>query len=127
MKKKILEKDKNFIWHPFTQSKLSSDPKIIISAMDEKLTDIEGNEYIDLISSWWVNIHGHGRKDISEAIFKQVKKLDQVVFAGLTHEPAVNLAEKLSKLLPHGLNRVFYSDNGSTEVEIDIKVAYQFW
>ncbi len=127
MKKKILEKDKNFIWHPFTQSKLSSDPKIIISAMDEKLTDIEGNEYIDLISSWWVNIHGHGRKDISEAIFKQVKKLDQVVFAGLTHEPAVNLAEKLSKLLPHGLNRVFYSDNGSTSVEIALKVAYQFW
>ena len=75
-KKQILSRDKNFIWHPFTQEKNSEEPIIIGSAKDEKLYDIDGNEYIDLISSWWVNIHGHGRKKIIDSIFNQAKKLD---------------------------------------------------
>ena len=127
MKKKILSLDKNYIWHPFTQSKNSDDPIIIEKGTNEKLIDIDGNQYIDLISSWWVNIHGHGREEISEAINLQSKKLEQVVFAGFTHEPAVNLAFELVKLLPKDFKRVFYSDNGSTSVEIALKVAYQFW
>ena len=127
MKKKLISLDEKYIWHPFTQSKNSSDTLIIDSAKDEKLIDIDGKEYIDLISSWWVNVHGHGRKEISDVIFEQSKKLEQVVFAGLTHEPAINLAKKLIDILPKGLNRVFYSDNGSTSVEIALKVAYQYW
>ena len=127
MKKKILSLDKNYIWHPFTQSKNSDEPIIIEKGTNEKLIDIDGNQYIDLISSWWVNIHGHGREEISEAINLQSKKLEQVVFAGFTHEPAVNLAFELVKLLPKDFKRVFYSDNGSTSVEIALKVAYQFW
>ena len=127
MKDKLLSIDRKHIWHPFTQSKISPNPIIIDSAKDEKLIDIDGNEYIDLISSWWVNIHGHGKKEIVKAINTQSKKLEQVVFAGFTHQPAVMLANELVKLLPSELSRVFYSDNGSTSVEIALKVAYQFW
>lgn len=127
MKKKILVKDKKFLWHPFTQSKLSVDPIVIDSAKGENLYDIDGNEYIDLISSWWINTHGHCRKEIVEASFQQSKKLEQVLFAGFTHQPAVSLAEKLVKILPKNLSRVFYSDNGSTSVEIAMKVAIQYW
>ncbi|MFL2661073.1 MAG: adenosylmethionine--8-amino-7-oxononanoate transaminase [Alphaproteobacteria bacterium] len=127
MKKKILVKDKKFLWHPFTQSKLSVNPIVIDSAKGENLYDIDGNEYIDLISSWWINTHGHCRKEIVEASFQQSKKLEQVLFAGFTHQPAVSLAEKLVKILPKNLSRVFYSDNGSTSVEIAMKVAIQYW
>lgn len=127
MKKIILNKDKQFLWHPFTQSNHSNDPIIIKSAKNEKIFDIDGNEYIDLISSWWINTHGHCRNEIIEQIHKQTKKIEHVLFAGFTHEPAVILAEKLAKLLPKNLNKVFYSDNGSTSVEIAMKVAIQYW
>ncbi|MBH43706.1 MAG: adenosylmethionine--8-amino-7-oxononanoate transaminase [Rickettsiales bacterium] len=127
MKKNILDNDRNYIWHPFTNIKQSKPPIVISSANNDKLIDIDGNEYLDLISSWWVNIHGHSKKEIIESITEQSKLLDQVVFADLTHEPAVKLAKKLSELLPGDLNRIFYSDNGSTSVEIAMKVCYQFW
>ncbi len=127
MKKDILKNDKNYIWHPFTNIKKSKPPIVISSANNDKLIDIDGNEYVDLISSWWVNIHGHSKKEIIESISEQSKLLDQVVFADLTHEPAVKLAKKLSEILPGDLNRIFYSDNGSTSVEIAMKVCYQFW
>ena len=127
MKKEILNNDKKYIWHPFTNIKKSDPPIIISSAHGDRLIDIDGKNYIDLISSWWVNIHGHGKKEIIDEITKQANELDQVVFAGLTHNPAVKLAKKLSDLLPDGLNRVFYSDNGSTAVEIALKVSYQYW
>lgn len=127
MKKKILIKDKKFLWHPFTQSKGSVDPIVIDSAKNENLYDIDGNEYTDLISSWWINTHGHCRKEIVEASLKQSKKLEQVLFAGFTHQPAVSLAEELINILPKNLSRVFYSDNGSTSVEIAMKVAIQYW
>ncbi|MAI84729.1 MAG: adenosylmethionine--8-amino-7-oxononanoate transaminase [Rickettsiales bacterium] len=127
MSKNILKKDKNFIWHPFTQLKTAPDPILIKEAKDDTLIDIDGKKYIDLISSWWVNIHGHGKKEINDEIYKQANTIDQIIFAGLTHEPAVTLAEKLVNILPKGLKRVFYSDNGSTSVEIALKVSYQYW
>ena len=127
MKKNIINKDKRYLWHPFTQIQGSKEPIIIDNAKGEKLYDIDGNEYLDLISSWWINTHGHCRKEIIESVFNQSKKLEQVLFAGFTHSPAVDLAEKLVNFLPKNLSRVFYSDNGSTAVEIAMKVAVQFW
>ena len=126
MKETILNLDKNHLWHPFTPIK-NSDPIVITSAKNEILRDVDGNEYIDLISSWWVNIHGHCNDYINKKISVQIKKLEQVLFAGFTHAPAVNLARELISLLPEKLNRVFYSDNGSTSVEIALKTAIQFW
>ena len=126
-KKQILAKDKKFLWHPFTQSSFSEDPIIISSAKDEKLFDIEGKEYIDLISSWWINTHGHCRNEMVNSVFNQSKKFEQVLFAGFTHHPAVDLAARIVDILPKNLSRVFYSDNGSTSVEIAMKVAIQYW
>tara|TARA_B100001029_G_C15035457_1_gene439828 strand:- start:185 stop:1483 length:1299 start_codon:yes stop_codon:yes gene_type:complete len=127
MKKQIKKKDSLYIWHPFTQSRESYDPLVIDSAMDEKIFDIDGKEYIDLISSWWVNTHGHCKKEIIAGISNQLKKFEQVLFTDFTHKPAVELAEKLVSILPFNLKRVFYSDNGSTAVEIAMKVAIQYW
>ena len=127
MKNKILTKDSKFIWHPFTQEKNSNTPIIIKKAKNEKIIDIDGNDYIDLISSWWVNTHGHCRDEIIKEISDQAKSIEQVLFAGFTHEPAVNLAEQLVGLLPDKLSKVFFSDNGSTSVEIAMKVAIQYW
>ena len=127
MKNKILKKDSKFIWHPFTQEKNSNTPIIVKKAKNEKIIDIDGNEYIDLISSWWVNTHGHCRDEIINEISDQAKSIEQVLFAGFTHEPAVNLAEQLVGLLPDKLSKVFFSDNGSTSVEIAMKVAIQYW
>ncbi|MFL2675596.1 MAG: aminotransferase class III-fold pyridoxal phosphate-dependent enzyme [Alphaproteobacteria bacterium] len=126
-KKKIKKKDKDFLWHPFTKIDKGYDPIVITKAKDDILVDIDGKKYIDLISSWWVNIHGHCRKEIVQSISKQSEKLEQVLFADFTHSPAVNLAEKLISILPSNLSRVFYSDNGSTAVEIAMKVAIQYW
>ena len=126
-KKQILAKDKKFLWHPFTQFSFSEDPIIISSAKDEKLFDIEGKEYIDLISSWWINTHGHCRNEMVNSVFNQSKKFEQVLFAGFTHHPAVDLAARIVHILPKNLSRVFYSDNGSTSVEIAMKVAIQYW
>ena len=126
IKEIILNLDKNHLWHPFTPVKNSA-PVLISNAKNEILKDIDGNEYIDLISSWWVNIHGHCNEHINNKINLQIKKLEQVLFAGFTHSPAVNLAKKLTSILPKNMNRVFYSDNGSTSVEIALKTAIQFW
>lgn len=127
MEKEIKKKDKQFLWHPFTKIINEYDPIVISSAKNDILVDINGNEYVDLISSWWVNIHGHCKKEIIESIKKQSEKLEQVLFADFTHEPAVNLAEKIVDLMPKNLSRVFFSDNGSTAVEIAMKVAIQYW
>lgn len=127
MKNQILNKDKKYIWHPFTQLKISKPPIVVKSAKNENIYDIDGNEYVDLISSWWVNTHGHSRKEIIEKIYEQAKMIEQVLFAGFTHRPAVELAERLAALLPRKINKVFFSDNGSTSVEIAMKVAIQYW
>ncbi len=91
------------------------------------LTDESGNEYIDAISSWWVNIHGHGNDYIAEKIGEQAKTLEHCIFAGFTHPPAVELAERLLKILPGSPSKIFYSDNGSTAVEVALKMAIQYW
>lgn len=91
------------------------------------LIDAEGKRYIDAISSWWVTIHGHANAYIAEKIYEQAKTLEQVIFAGFTHEPAVRLAERLLEILPGDFAKVFYSDNGSTAVEVGVKMALQYW
>jgi len=121
------EKDYEIIWHPYTHQKNRTPAIPIVKGKKAILYDENGNEYIDAISSWWVNIHGHGNKYIAKKIYKQAKKLEQVIFAGFTHKPAVKLAEKLLQILPGNFSKIFYSDNGSTATEVAIKIALQYW
>ena len=125
--KRIIDADKDLIWHPFTQAQTAPDAIHIVRGEGAKLFDAAGRVYLDLISSWWVNIHGHAHPKIAKAIGDQAGTLEHVIFAGFTHEPAVRLAEQLTAILPGDLKRVFYSDNGSTAVEVALKIAYQFW
>ncbi|MGI4775799.1 MAG: adenosylmethionine--8-amino-7-oxononanoate transaminase [Janthinobacterium lividum] len=123
----IISKDQRFIWHPFTQGMTEKLPIHITRGQGAYLYDMKGEKYLDLISSWWVNLHGHANPYIAKAIYDQALKLEHVIFAGFTHQPAVTLCEKLSQILPSPLSRFFFSDNGSTAVEVAIKIAYQFW
>jgi adenosylmethionine-8-amino-7-oxononanoate aminotransferase len=91
------------------------------------LEDFEGNRYLDAISSWWVNLFGHANPDINRAITQQLNTLEQVIFAGFTHEPAVLLGERLLSLAPQGLSRIFYADNGSSAIEIALKMSFHYW
>jgi adenosylmethionine-8-amino-7-oxononanoate aminotransferase len=120
-------KDNNTIWYPFTQMKTAAAPVHIESAKSCTLYTADGKEYIDAISSWWVNIHGHTNAVISKAITSQLKKLEHVIFAGFTHTPAINLAKNLLSILPGHFNKIFFSDNGSTAVEVALKMALQYW
>lgn len=124
-----VEKDLDFLWHPYTQMKdyEKYPPLLIEKAEGIKLFDGEGNYYYDTISSWWCNVHGHNHPKIRAAINEQMSKIDHVMFAGFTHRPAIELAERLNGILPEGLRRVFYSDNGSTAVEIGLKMSFQYW
>ena len=122
----ISERDRHFVWHPLTQHKLHPDALPIASAKGALLTDVNGKEYIDGIASWYTCMFGHCHPYILEKVSWQMQQLDQVVFAGFTHEPAVALAEALVGILPQGQQKVFYSDNGSTAVEIAIKMALQY-
>ncbi len=124
---KLDERDKKLIWHPFTQEKTADLPIAIKKAKGSYIYDEQGTAYLDLISSWWVNLHGHGHPEIAKSIYKQAMLLEHVIFAGFTHEPAVVLCECLKKILPKSLVRFFFSDNGSTAVEIALKMAYQYW
>ncbi|MCX6351720.1 MAG: adenosylmethionine--8-amino-7-oxononanoate transaminase [Bacteroidetes bacterium] len=117
----------NPIWHPFTQMKTANPPIHIDRAEGSILFAKDGKEYIDAISSWWVNIHGHANPFIAKAIAEQALKLEQVIFAGFTHAPAIDLANNLLKILPDSITKIFYSDNGSTAVEVAIKMALQYW
>ncbi len=123
----LTEKDLLYIWHPYTHQKDRLPAIPVLKGKKALLYDEAGNTYIDGISSWWVNIHGHGNKYIAKKIYKQAKKLQQVIFAGFTHEPAVELAEKLIQILPGDFSKIFYSDNGSTATEVAIKMALQYW
>ena len=129
MSKDIISKDLKYLWHPYTQMKdtESMPPVPIERAEGVKLFDDTGNFYYDTISSWWCNVHGHNHPDIKRAISKQLESLEHVLFAGFTHEPAVRLAEKLIKITPDNLTKVFYSDNGSTAVEVAMKMSFQYW
>jgi adenosylmethionine-8-amino-7-oxononanoate aminotransferase len=121
------EKDKNYIWHPFTQMKIADMPIHIAKAKGTILYGSDGKEYIDAVSSWWVNIHGHSNEFIADRIAQQAKVLEHVIFAGFTHTPAIELAEKLINILPDNFSKIFYSDNGSTAVEVALKMALQYW
>lgn len=115
------------LWHPFTILKDAPDPLKVKSGKGSWLTLDDGREVLDAISSWWVNIHGHTHPEVADAIYKQAQTLEHVIFAGFTHDPAEQLAEMIVDKLPNNLSRVFYSDNGSTAVEVGMKLAYQFW
>jgi len=121
--------DKRYIWHPFTQmgDYMESDPLIIERGEGFHLIDVEGRRYIDGVSSLWVLVHGHGRRELIDAIERQSKELCHSTLLGLANVPAVVLAKELAAITPGGLERVFYSDNGSTSVEIAIKMSYQYW
>lgn len=121
--------DKKFIWHPFTQMRdWAREPQIIIeSGNGGILTDIHGNRYIDGVSSLWVTVHGHRKKEIDAAVSRQLAKIAHSTMLGLSNVPAAVLAEKLVAVAPKGLTKVFYSDSGSTAVEIALKIAFQFW
>lgn len=119
--------DHNNIWHPFTPLRGAGDPILISSGEGAYLHTPDGRKILDAISSWWVNLHGHAHPHIAAAIAAQAKKLEQVIFAGFTHEPAIRLSENLLRILPSGQVKIFFSDNGSTAVEVALKMAFQFW
>lgn len=125
----LKDEDRTYIWHPFTQMKdyERGEPLLIERGEGVYLIDSEGKKYIDGVSSLWVNIHGHNHPDINGAIKDQVDKISHSTLLGLSNIPAIELARRLVEITPKGLKRVFYSDNGSTAVEIGLKMAYQFW
>lgn len=125
----LAQRDSQCIWHPYTHHSTDKNdlPIPIVSAEGVYLYDDAGNRYIDAISSWWVNIHGHAHPYIAEKVSEQLRTLEHVIFSGFTHLPAVELAERLLKILPGNQSKVFYSDNGSTAVEVALKMAVQYW
>lgn len=123
----LSERDQKHNWHPYTQHKTAQAHIAITKGQGALLWDETGKEYIDAIASWWVNPFGHSNPFIADAIYKQLMTLEHVLFGGFTHEPAVLLSEKLTAILPKNQQKLFYSDNGSTSVEIAIKVAMQFF
>lgn len=123
-------KDRQHLWHPFTQQRAwcEEDPPLVIDhAEGTNLYDTDGNVYIDGVSSLWCNVHGHRHPAIDDAITQQLRRIAHSTLLGLTHQPAIELAERLTALAPEGLTRVFYSDSGSAAVEIAIKMAFQYW
>lgn len=122
----LKDRDKKYLWHPLTQHKLHPETIAITKAKGCVLYDEDGNEYIDAIASWYTCMYGHCNPYITEKVAAQMQQLDQVVFSGFTHEPAIKLSEALIKILPENQNKLFFSDNGSTSVEIGIKMALQY-
>ena len=125
--KSLLDRDRACLWHPYTQALTAAAPLPVARAQGVYLYTEDGRRILDGISSWWVNVHGHSHPKLNEALAAQARELEHVVFAGCTHRPAVELAERLLALLPRGLTRIFYSDNGSTAVEVALKLACQYW
>jgi adenosylmethionine-8-amino-7-oxononanoate aminotransferase len=125
----LAERDLSVLWHPCTQMKDHENLPIIPIKKGQGvwLEDIEGNRYLDAISSWWVNLFGHANPHINAALKDQLDNLEQVIFAGFTHEPAIQLAEALVSISPDGLTRCFYADNGSAAVEVALKMSFHYW
>jgi adenosylmethionine-8-amino-7-oxononanoate aminotransferase len=123
----LKERDKKHLWHPLKQHQLQPDSTAIIKAKGCILTDEDGNNYIDAISSWYTCMFGHCNDYIIEKVYQQMQQLDQVMFSDFTHEPAVKLSEELIKILPKGQHKIFFNDNGSTAVEAGIKMALQYY
>ena len=115
------------IWHPFTQMKMAQTPIEMIKGKGAYLTTRDGTNYLDAISSWWVNLHGHSHPYIAKKIAHQASELEHVIFAGFTHPPAIELTSRLLPLIPGKMGKLFYSDNGSTAVEVGLKIALQYW
>ncbi|AUG57655.1 Adenosylmethionine-8-amino-7-oxononanoate aminotransferase [Acetivibrio saccincola] len=126
--KSLQEKDLKYIWHPCSQMKDYEEfPPIVIKRGEGAyLEDINGKRYLDAVSSWWVNLFGHSNKRINEALYRQANKLEHVIFANFSHEPAIELSERIVNILPEGLNKVFFGDNGSSAVEIALKLSFQY-
>ena len=122
----LSQRDQKHNWHPYTQHKTAANFPAIVKGKDSLLWDENGKEYIDAIASWWVNPFGHSNQVIADAIYKQLTTLEHVLFGGFTHNKAVELSEKLMEILPSNQKKIFYSDNGSTAVEIAIKSALQY-
>ncbi|MBI3854997.1 MAG: adenosylmethionine--8-amino-7-oxononanoate transaminase [Planctomycetes bacterium] len=122
-------RDRKVLWHPFTQQKLwmDEDFPVIVGGKGSLLVDADGRRYLDGVSSLWCNIHGHARREINAAMKKQLDRISHATFLGLSNPPAIELGEKLVEIAPKGLTRVFYSDNGSTAVEVALKMAFQYW
>lgn len=123
----IGENDKKYVWHPFTQMKTASDALPIVKGEGTLLYDDKGQTYIDAIASWWVNLHGHSHPHITAKVLDQMKSLEHIPFAGFTHKPAVELCEKLSAHLPANQQKFFFSGDGSSAVEIALKMSIQYW
>ena len=119
--------DRRHVWHPYTQMKTAPAPLAIARGEGAYLIATDGRRILDAISSWWVNIHGHAHPRLNAALAEQAGRLEHVLFAGCAHEPAARLAEELARRAPAGLERVFYSDDGSTAVEVALKMAWQSW
>jgi len=126
MAESISVRDKKVTWHPFTHQKDAAYPLNIVKGDGVYLIDEKGNAYIDAFSSWWVNLHGHANPYIAEKIYEQAKTLEQVAFSDFTHAQAVALAERLLTHLPANQSKIFYSDNGSTSIEVALKMAIQY-
>lgn len=123
----ILNNDKQYVWHPFTHLKYAEDPVHIVRGEGAYFYDAEGNKLLDAISSWWVNLHGHCHPYISQKVSEQLHTLEHAIFSSFTHAPAVTLAERLIGHLPGNQSKIFYSDNGSTAVEVGLKMVLQYW
>lgn len=123
----LQERDKQAVWHPFTQIKTAPLPVAIVRGEGAYFYDEAGKRYIDGIASWWVNIHGHAHPYLAKKVAEQLLQLEHAIFSGFTHEPAVQLAERLLERLPSNQSKIFYSDNGSTAVEVGLKMALQYW
>jgi adenosylmethionine---8-amino-7-oxononanoate aminotransferase len=127
MHNNLAELDKKNIWHPFTPLHGGPEPIFIKSAEGVYLHADDGRKILDAVSSWWVNLHGHSNSYIADAIAAQARTLEHVIFAGFTHEPAIRLSKNLLSILPKNQSRIFFSDNGSTAVEVALKMAMQYW
>jgi adenosylmethionine---8-amino-7-oxononanoate aminotransferase len=123
----VIAEDKKYVWHPFTQMLNAKDPLAVVKAKDATLYTSDGKSYLDCNSSWWVCTHGHGNKYIKEALTKQFDEIDHVIFAGVTHPKAIELSKRIVGILPAPLQKVFFSDDGSTAIEVALKMAFQYW
>jgi len=125
--KNLPARDRACIWHPYTQMQTAELPIAISHAKDATLYTTDGKSYLDAISSWWVTLHGHANEYIAQKVYQQLQTLEHVIFAGFTHPSAVLLCERLLEILPSNQQKLFFSDNGSTAVEVGLKMAFQYW
>jgi adenosylmethionine-8-amino-7-oxononanoate aminotransferase len=123
----LIDLDRRNIWHPFTSLNATNPPILIERADGIYLYSSDGRKIIDAVSSWWVNLHGHSHPVIAKAVAEQAAILEHVIFAGFTHKPAIQLSQNILSILPKNQTKIFFSDNGSTAVEVGLKMAFQFW